>query len=238
MADILELDERTTLSVVVLLRNWWNERNNRREGEKAKSPVDLAYIIQWQINEFEKLNERDRAVTNTRPSRNMNWIKPPLDRLKINTDGAFSPLDRTGSWGYAIRDSVGEVICAGTGKIEQALDALHAEAVACMEGLSAAADHGMQNLILESDSLMLINALQGDAFRMAATGGIIAEIKHLIASSFVSFVSNHCPRDCNRLAHAIAKLSCMCPQDSNLLWDGTPPGVEDLVASDSAAPSV
>ncbi|WVZ60549.1 hypothetical protein U9M48_010556 [Paspalum notatum var. saurae] len=42
------------------------------------------------------------------------------------------------------------------------------------------------------------------------------------------------PRDCNRVAHEIAKLVIRSPQNTVLFWDGTPPGVEELVAGDSA----
>ncbi len=39
----------------------------------------------------------------------------------------------------------------------------------------------------------------------------------------------------NKLADAIASIGCNSPQNTDLLWDSAPPGVEGLVASDSAA---
>ena len=47
-----------------------------------------------------------------------------------------------------------------------------------------------------------------------------------------------CPRDCNRVAHAVAALGCKCPPDTVVSWDGMPPGLEDLVTSDINESSV
>jgi hypothetical protein len=46
----------------------------------------------------------------------------------------------------------------------------------------------------------------------------------------------YCPRECNRVARALAALGCKCPQGATQIWDGMPDGVEDLVASDLAEP--
>ena len=60
----------------------------------------------------------------------------------------------------------------------------------------------------------------------------------MISSHFESFDVQYCPRDCNRVTYAIAKLVTWSPQEADLLWDGTAPGVEELVAGDSAASAV
>jgi len=42
---ILQLEERERLKVIIMLRQWWSERNRVREGEKMRS-VDLIYVVE------------------------------------------------------------------------------------------------------------------------------------------------------------------------------------------------
>lgn len=58
------------------------------------------------------------------------WAKPIEGFLKINWDGAVDTETSTRSvrWGFVIRDSEGDVVCAGAGKVNHAEDALQVEA--------------------------------------------------------------------------------------------------------------
>ena len=42
---ILQLEERERLKVIIMLRQWWSERNRVREEEKMRS-VDLIYVVE------------------------------------------------------------------------------------------------------------------------------------------------------------------------------------------------
>ena len=64
---------------------------------------------------------------------------------------------------------------------------------------------------------MLVMALKGDTFMLAPAGGIIHEIKDLIASSFVSFSTVYSSRVCNKVAHALAACEYSCSPDADLL---------------------
>jgi hypothetical protein len=114
------------------------------------------------------------------------------------------------------------------------MDAFHAEVVACLMGVKAAGDLGIARVQVETDSLMLKMAMESNSFELAATGGIVFEIKDLLRSLFVSSTVSFCPRLCNCVAHALAAQGCNSPQNSVSHWDGIPPGVEDIVTSDIA----
>ncbi|RLN13422.1 hypothetical protein C2845_PM09G23260 [Panicum miliaceum] len=147
------------------------------------------------------------------------------DQMKINTDGAFSQLSGDGGWGFVIRDEAGEVLKAGAGRIPYVSDAFHAEVIACLG-----------QVVIETDSVMLKQALLSNDYRLAASGGLIYELKHIISTSFIFTSIVYAPRSCNQVAHALAAKGCKCAPDNPVLWDGTPDGVEDLVASDLAEP--
>lgn len=58
------------------------------------------------------------------------------------------------------------------------------------------------------------------------------EMKNFVNSSFSSFAIKYCPRDCNKIAHAIAALGCNDQLHNILSWDDVPPEVVKLVTSD------
>ncbi|EEE57070.1 hypothetical protein OsJ_06893 [Oryza sativa Japonica Group] len=166
--------------------------------------------------------------------RTAKWRKPIPDVLKINSDGAFHCSTKQGGWGYVIWDHNGVVVQAGAGGANHLMDAFHSEVLACAAAVGAASERGMMKIELETDSMLLKSALQENSFNLSAMGGVILEIKNVISSSFISFSVHYCLRECNKVAHELAKLGC------NLLdpcsWAGTPPGLERLVTSDLAGP--
>ena len=230
---ILCLPEKKQLQVVTLSWLWWQERNRRREGEKGREGAQLAVLIAHTADEFMKIG---RPVTVPGPKTKKKWQRPDQDIYKINCDGSFHADTAVGGWGYVIRNDAGEVVLAGAGHCSHLMDALHAELLACQEGIKKAAEQGMWKVIVETDSLLAKSALETNSFALASIGGIAYETKSLMNMSFVSCVLSFCPRECNQVAHALAAQGCMCSQNADLCWEGMPPGVENLVASDIAEP--
>ncbi|PVH61391.1 hypothetical protein PAHAL_3G022900 [Panicum hallii] len=111
---ILQLKGEEQMKLIVLLWQWWNERNKIREGEKRRETKDLTYLIQRNAEDFLKLGVTEDECTHKPIER---WQKPTDDFVKINSDGAFSASTGEGGWGYVIRDGDGEVICAGAGNL-------------------------------------------------------------------------------------------------------------------------
>ncbi|KAG2588003.1 hypothetical protein PVAP13_5NG187700 [Panicum virgatum] len=123
LKEIWGLEQKESLTVVLLLWHWWLERNRIREGER-RDLAGLIYIIRAQAVEFLNLATK----LNSSPNGNRKkWSRPAGDVLRINSDGAFNPATRKGGWDFVIRDSQGTVIHAGAGAIPNALNALHVE---------------------------------------------------------------------------------------------------------------
>lgn len=127
------------------------------------------------------------------------------------------------------------MIRAGAGRCAHLLDAFHSEVMACKASIEAAEELGIAKIVIETDSMLLKLALDSNSFALAATGGIIHEIKSMLNDSFVLWNSSFCPRECNRVAHAMPAQSCMCPRATTLCWSTTPRGVEDLIAGDCSS---
>jgi len=144
----------------------------------------------------------------------------------------------TAGWGFVTRDDSGIAIKAGAENCAHLMDALHAEMLAILAGVRAAGDLGISKVVVETDSMLAQLALTTSTFSLAPVGGIVYEIKYLMNLFFNSLQVVFCPRDCNRVAHAVAALGCKCPPDTVVSWDGMPPGLEDLVTSDITESSV
>ena len=137
--------------------------------------------------------------------------------------------------GVVIRDEEGEVVEAAAGKLTRLMDAFQSEVEACLAGVMLVGERGFGRIVVETDSLVLKQALKNSTHRLAATGGLICEIQSMLASEFSEIHIDYVPRSCNKVAHALAAIGCKCPQGAGLRWESTPTLVEDLVASDRAA---
>lgn len=88
------------------------------------------------------------------------WSKPPVGFLKVNIDASPS-LEHVGI-DAVCRDSDGHFIAAKTWQIPGRVEALHGEVLALREVLSWIKDKSWSQVILESDSLLVINALNSN----------------------------------------------------------------------------
>ena len=63
---------------------------------------------------------------------------------------------------------------------------------------------GFRNIVLESDSQILITALREDSYSLASFGHLVKDIQFL--ASYLSLINyTHVRRQCNALAHSLAR---------------------------------
>ena len=135
---------------------------------------------------------------------------------------------------FVIRDDQGRVIKAGAGGEDFLLDAFHAELLACSAGLQEAARMGISRLDIETDASLVKAALASNDYRLSEVGGIITEMKLLLATDFSSCNISICNRVCNGVAHSLAALGCNFPSGQTAIWEDAPHEVEDIMTSDLA----
>ena len=70
---------------------------------------------------------------------------------------------------------------------------------ACLAGVMLAEEVGAERIVVETDSVVLKQALQNSTHRLATIGRVICQIHALLATSFSSFVIDYVPRSCDRL---------------------------------------
>ena len=92
--------------------------------------------------------------------------------------------EKSGGWGFILRDKNGVVVMAGAGRLDSAPCA---EALACLATLIAMSAQGMTRIQLESDSSNLVSALKSSAFDQspAPASVLLREARQLIQLDFV-----------------------------------------------------
>jgi hypothetical protein len=182
---LLSFRPEKSATIATLLWYWWCERNSMREGKRGKTSEDLAWTIKFQADEFLKLNEA-AANTNTEavPKR---WVAPEDDWIKVNIDGSFKPNELSGGWGAVLRDADGDVIACSAGFIPNLQNAFQAEALAAEHALKIAQAFGMGRVCLETDALLLKNALEDNRTDLSCVGMVIEQIKAYARSNFSAF---------------------------------------------------
>jgi ribonuclease HI len=233
VSRLLKIDDELQLRAVLLLNNWWHERNRVREGENRRSPDDIAAMCGRQATEIRNLQRRFSEEIANRNQRRK-WAVPPNGVLKLNVDGAFREADKNGGWGYIFRDDHGDVVQSGFGRMHFACSPLHMELVACIEGVKTAIALGVNNAVLETDAQQVVWAIQSNEFRLAVEGGLIHELKDLLADSSVISQVKYVSRDCNRVAHELASLGSRSHSMAPSVMAGVPDCIMVWVSGDLA----
>lgn len=201
---ILGMQDDRRMLTICMLWSWWNARNKANAGELRRPVDDIIHKARLMLMEKEDDgNTRERSVHVNACRR---WTAPQPGTWKLNIDGAFWEKERQGAWGFVARDETGCASVAGAGSLPVVMDALCAEAHACIAGLEAAAAQGLQNIVIESDSQTLVKALLTEEYDRAQGGVLFREAKFLMATIFGSVTVVFVPCSCNVVAHELAHL--------------------------------
>ncbi|XP_075654801.1 uncharacterized protein LOC142624968 [Castanea sativa] len=124
---------------------------------------------------------------------------------KINGDGETLENGKPFSVGVVIRDCRGCVVAARGKFLPATYSAEVTEAFAIKEGVVLACELKLSNVILESDSTVVVQALVSKL----GFGDIGPIIQGSLATldSFSSWNARHLKRDYNRVAHDLAKVT-------------------------------
>ncbi|XP_060974252.1 uncharacterized protein LOC133039383 [Cannabis sativa] len=138
------------------------------------------------------------------------WIKPQNNSIKINVDAAiFEGQNRFGG-AIVIRDHNGFLIEGHTKLHQGNIAPSVAEALSFRETLSWIKDHQSYPVWVETDCLLVIQALRSSTSLTSYFGCVIQECKAMLANLsnvYFCFVK----RSANRVAHEFARASLFYP---------------------------
>ncbi|XP_074290776.1 uncharacterized protein LOC141617478 [Silene latifolia] len=122
--------------------------------------------------------------------------------VKINVDAGVKEGEGVSS-GVVCRDDRGVVMWGLTVVREEEWDPKFAEAMAVHDGLEEAKTRGIQQVVVESDCLQVIDALKDKRSGRSSFSLLVDDIL-LLCNSFQSVVWSHTSRINNSVAHALA----------------------------------
>ena len=177
----------------------------------------------WQ--RFKEATERKkcpRPIPNQNPEK---WL--PLKEIlyKANVDAALDRGCGRGC-GLIIRDSKGDQMVAACVRTEANWDAETTETYVVFQGLKIAREAGIQDLVMESEALRVVQALQGSKRRSCASIFINKALSLVPCFNIVSFC--HVNSSANSVAHELAK-HALCLEGETVWLEKGPSCIASLV---------
>ena len=133
-----------------------------------------------------------------RPKENLKWVPPPQGWFKVNVDGAIFKETNKAGIGVVVRDSQGWVLAALTEKVDGVQDAEAIEALAIRRAIRFAIETSFNCVIIESDSLSVVEAIQDTAESTCHIGIIIEDVK-ILSKTMESCEFHHTKREANQV---------------------------------------
>ncbi|OVA01252.1 Reverse transcriptase zinc-binding domain [Macleaya cordata] len=190
--------------VACLMWSIWMSRNDLLHNNHLQSDqfilnraLKMTPLHQNPVRQIIATGDSEPHTTSAwRPSRN-GWTK-------INTDGAWDPINLKGGLGFIIRD------CLGTFKFAAAVptnvsSAEEAEIRAIWIAMKKAVELGIKTLEIEGDAAVVVEQLQRRNYRGSwNTEAFLRDIE-VWSTNFEKLSFNYCPRLCNSVAHELAQ---------------------------------
>ncbi|XP_074300253.1 uncharacterized protein LOC141631488 [Silene latifolia] len=222
---------------LVVLWACWNGRNEDYYGEerlygcsvsdKARGIVNKA-VCYWEA--WKKVQLSRETGGRVVREEMVKWKPPARSVWKINVDAAVLG-DMGSGFGLVIRDADGKVERMGVLQVLEAWSPKIAEAKAAEFGLLTARQMGLENVVLESDSLLLITMLKSKSFPLNYFGRV-GKVVYDLASHFNCFQFSFTRREGNAVAHCLAHLLPLTY--STRFWVGSvPEAIAPLVFVDN-----
>ena len=130
------------------------------------------------MEEYKVANE-SMASTATQVEGRGTQVPPPENVFKVNVDEAVFIGQKATSVGVIIRDDKGRLEAAISKKINAPLGVVEAEAMAYEMGMMFAKDIGIQDFIIEEDSLVIHHALCEASTPPSSVAAVVQGMKEI-----------------------------------------------------------
>ena len=158
------------------------------------------------------------------------WQPPPEGLYKANFDAAYFGNWSLAGIGVVVRDSEGEIIAALSQQIHEPHSVDAAEALACSRAVAFARELSLFSVIVEGDSMLVVQAVTNKRENLTLFGHVVKEI-HGLCSSFTRISFQHVRREGNKLAHALARRAVLSADI--VVWvEELPTDLEDVFQMD------
>jgi ribonuclease HI len=237
----------------------WNNRNNWVWNGVKDSAKEVAHRASHMIGEWRtvKLVQRntagsgvhnDRRVTaaanndmrvaaaaehnssrDRYPSQLLRWQKPRDGWWKCNVDASFSQNPNVVAAGWCLRDHAGSFVAAGSNVCRFSVTAAEGEALALLEAMRETIARGWSNIIFESDSKIVVDAVNSNHQGSSEWSSIISSIR-LLLHFHSNFEVKFTKRQANMAAHSLARVACYWP--SRMFFNNVPRCIDSIIMNE------
>ncbi|XP_040942069.1 uncharacterized protein [Gossypium hirsutum] len=178
----------------------WFSRNKFVHEQKMQSIEEVVTFIRGFSREFRGISS---ILQHPRPRDLNKWVPPLPNWVKINVDTGFSAARQHAASGFIIRNDEWLIMGSGFKTHNLVRSVVLDEATVVLHGLQFAPEMGFSNVILESDSRLVIQNLQSSKEDYSEIRPLTWDAKAL-ARNFSSCIFEFVARDWNSAAHAMA----------------------------------
>jgi hypothetical protein len=114
------------------------------------------------------------------------------------------------------------------------IDPMQGEIIACIQGIQAAAEAGVGNVIIVMDASTVVQAVYSSAYDLSTVTYLVAELRSLLSLNFLSWRVQYRSRSCNRVAHELAALGSLSSLDVEPVLVPIPCHIQSVIADNSA----
>ena len=190
----------------------WFARNKKVWEGKILSSAVAMEISTKVVGEWQEVNKRKAMLNNmlTKPPDNniIQWIPPPAGCFKIYVDASVYVSDTSFALGMVLRDDNGKFIEGKNMRVGGKLSVTEAEARGVQEALIWIEELGLQHVTVESDSELVVHALQRDIVYLVEVGHTIEVCKEKLGQR-TDIAVVHVKKQANRVAHLLARIPCL-----------------------------
>ncbi|KAL5818656.1 hypothetical protein ACOSQ4_022498 [Xanthoceras sorbifolium] len=168
------------------------------------------------------------------PAPVQSWRPPGDSLIKMNSDATTCLKSNRAGFGVVFQNHSGHVLMSAAASSSSCFSPLVLEALSLKRGLELARDASLLRLVIESDCVTLVKAINSVKLPLSEVGNIIKYITVLIHCLGVSCVS-FAPRNANRVVDVLSKFSLSLNGES--IWmEDVPPCVFSLILEECSSP--
>ncbi|XP_060961850.1 uncharacterized protein LOC133032047 [Cannabis sativa] len=201
-------DDNLRLAVMLCWAIWQARNDQVWKGNSRTSRYILA-LAGGNLNQWRYAQDKTFVPSqfNLKPNEGGElWTKPVGNTIKINVDAAIFESQNRYGYGWVARNNEGRLLWAKSSSFCGNVSAEFAEALGLKEVLSWLKDNDLSNVVVESDSLVTIQAVRSSIFFSSTFGFCVTECQSLL-SNLCDVDLCFIKRSANRVAHHLARAS-------------------------------
>ncbi|XP_058774671.1 uncharacterized protein LOC131648950 [Vicia villosa] len=201
--DICDKEDSNIVGrVAVMMDVIWRNINDFIWNDEKEEASKLGWLgfHKWQ----EWFEAQKHVGVDSGQHHEIHWIPPLSGQNKCNVDAGFNNICGTSNRGWCFRNSSGDFLVAGVAWDPGKLSIIEAEAIALKEAIQQAITMNMDQVIFESDSLRVVQAVKAKITGVSELSTIIKLIQSLL-DNYPNFEVGFVMRQVNIVAHWLVK---------------------------------